>query len=105
MGGYFRLKIKDLDGIYEYSEMIHIHSSCKIPIYSLSSNPTKTGIEVSGLTNGDWLLLSDITGRTITKFNFHQTNEFDLQHLAASIYVVQVIKKGGILANFKIVKL
>ena len=101
---FFRLKINDLDGYYEYSEIIYIKSSCNKPDYSLNPNPARDVIEVSGLTNNDWLLLSNMAGRIIRKLNFSQNNKFNIQSLVSGMYILQVINAGSIKATFKLIK-
>ena len=101
---YFRLKINDLDDSYQYSEIVYLKSSCNNPIYTVSPNPASDMIEVSGLTNNDWLMLSDISGRIIRKFNFQQGDRFNIQNLATGMYIIQVINTGVVKEKFKLIK-
>ena len=61
-------------------------------------------IEVNGLTNNDFLLLSDMAGRVVMKFNSLQGNKFNIQNLAAGMYMLRVINMDSIKATFKLIK-
>lgn len=101
---FFRLKIIDLDGSHEYSEILYVKSACIKSVYTVNPNPTNSIIQVGGLIRTDWLLLSDITGRIISKFDPQANNKYDLRKLPAGMYIVRVVNSGTIKATLKLVK-
>ena len=102
---YFRLKFNDLDGNYEYSEILSLKSKCSTIPYQVSPNPTSSSIQLSGLKNDDRLLVLDMRGRTLLTFNSPRlNNKFDIQNLLPGMYILQVINSGLIKANIKVIK-
>ena len=101
---YFRLKVIDLDGYYEYSEIIYIKSSCIKDYYSISPNPTSGEIKISGLKNSDQVLISDMLGKFIMQFHPLANNKLNIQSLSPGIYVLQVFNAGDRKASLKLIK-
>jgi hypothetical protein len=102
--GFFRLKINDLDGYYEYSDIIHINSTCNNDNYSISPNPTSGEIKIFGLKKSDQLLISDILGKIIMQFDAPANNKLNIQSLPSGIYVLQVFNAGSRKASLKLIR-
>lgn len=101
---YFRLKINDLDGSYEYSETIYIKSSCNENSYIAIPNPTSDQLEIVGLKNNDQVLILDMLGNVVTRFHSSRsTNKFNIQTLPAGMYIFQIIN-GISNASLKVIK-
>jgi len=101
---FFRLKIIDLDGSYQYSEILHIKSSCNKPTYQIYPNPAQDQVTIIGLDKDDRIRLTDITGRIISTYRFSQSNVFNIQNLSSSIYIIQVINTQSNKSAIKFIK-
>lgn len=103
--GYFRLKIIDHDGYYEYSNILNIKSDCSNTSYQVLPNPARSLIEIIGLTNNDKVFVLDMLGRNVLTFNSLQNNnKFDIQKLTPGMYILQVINNKMIKSNLKFIK-
>jgi len=102
--GFFRLKIIDLDGSFDYSKIIYIKSSCSKNYYSISPNPASDKVKIIGLKNNDQLLLSDMSGRILINPHPYPANEFNIQSLPSGIYILQVFNKGHRKASLKLIR-
>lgn len=102
---FFRLKINDFDGHNEYSNVLHIKSTCTNLAYQAIPNPASNSIEILGLTNEDKIFIIDMLGRKVLSFHSSQgNNKFDIQKLASGMYVLQVINNRMIKFNTKLIK-
>ena len=102
---YFKLKINDLDGYYEYSEIMHIKPSCNDRYYAINPTPTGSVLKVTGLTNGDRLLVFDMAGVRVFALDYKQSNNtFDIHSLPTGMYVVQVLNAGIHKGSLKLIK-
>jgi hypothetical protein len=101
---YFRLKINDLDGYYEYSNILSIKSNCNTT-YKVMPNPAISSIEIIDLKNDDKIFILDMLGRIFLTFNSPQNNnKFDIQKLAPGMYILQIINNVKVNTNIKIIK-
>jgi hypothetical protein len=104
-GAFFRLKINDFDGYYEYSHILSIKSDCKNIAYQVMPNPASNLIEIISLKKDDKVFVFDLLGRKVLTFNSSQNNnKFDIQKLLPGMYILQVISDSLIKANMKIIK-
>lgn len=103
-GGFFRLKINDLDGYYEYSNIIHINSSCNKSYNLISPNPTSGEIKIASLKNSDQILIVDMLGKIIKKFNAPANTKLNVQCLPLGIYILQIFNSGNRKASLKLVR-
>lgn len=102
---YYRLKINDLDGHFEYSNILHLKSICSNITYQAIPNPASNSIEIIGLENDDKVLVLDILGRIVLTFNsLLNNNKFDIQKLTPGMYILQILYDGIIKSNLKIIK-
>ncbi len=101
---YFRLKINDLDGYYEYSNTLSIKPDCSTKTYQILPNPASSSIEITGLERSDKIIVFDMLGKIVLAYNSDSNNKFDIHELASGIYVVQVIHNGIIKSNLKFIK-
>ena len=102
---FFRLKINDLDGHYEYSDIIRVKSGCANTIYQITPNPVNSLMEIAGLEKDDRVSIKNTLGQTVLIFNAPQNiNKFNMQKLAQGLYFVQIQNSNGGRANFKIIK-
>lgn len=101
---YFRLKINDLDGHYEYSKTIHLASSCDKAIYSIIPNPASSQVEISGLKSTDNIIVYDLMGKTVMRYNTLPGNKMNTQSLPAGMYFIQVYNSGLSKACLKLIR-
>ena len=88
--GYFRLKIIDLDGRFDYSEIIIVKATCDINNYSVIPNPAFKQIEIIGLKKSDRIVLSDMQGRILMKLNTTQNSKINIQQLPSGMYIIKI---------------
>ncbi len=102
---FFKLKVNDLDGRFEYSEIIKIKSNCDNSVYSIVPNPVNDFMEISGLQNDDKVVIKSTTGQTVLNFAASRNyNRFNLQQLNSGVYVVEIFNAKGHRAALKIIK-
>ena len=87
-GGYYRLKMIDLDGNYNFSKIISIENSTeKTTVGNFYPNPSqgKTFIEINALEKGTWEIKTfDLTGKLLnseTKFLQKSSNKIEIEKL------------------------
>jgi hypothetical protein len=103
--GYFRLKIIDFDGHYEYSNILSIKSNCNKTPYQVLPNLINNSIEIIGFKNNDKVFIVDMLGRILLIFTSSQSNnKFDIQKLTSGMYVLQVINNGMVKFSTKLIK-
>lgn len=101
---YFRLKINDLDGTYEYSETIYLKSTCNKHSYTVIPNPVSTQLEIVGLKSNNQVLILDMLGNVVKNFNSSQSNNtLNMQSLPAGMYTLKVIN-GKSISSLKVIK-
>jgi hypothetical protein len=102
---YFRLKINDLDGLYEYSKVLSIKSNCNNIVYQVIPNPTSNSIEIIGLKNDDRIFIYDMLGRNVLTYYLpHNTNKIDIHNLIPGMYILQICNNNMIKSNLKFCK-
>lgn len=101
----FRLKIIDLDGSYEFSEVLFLKTKCNQIIPQIHPNPAQNFIKVSNIVNGDNVRILDLQGRVIIDFkDIEVNNRLDVTRLAPAIYLLQIIRGEKVICNLKLVK-
>jgi hypothetical protein len=102
---FFRLKITDFDGYYEYSNILNIKSNCNKTTYQVIPNPTSSSMEITGLKDDDRVFVLDMLGRKVLTLNSsNNNNKFDIQKLMQGMYILQIINNNMIKYNIKIIK-
>lgn len=101
---YFRLKFNDLDGYYEYSEIIFLKSSCNEKTYAVFTNPASGEIEIIGLKKNDQIIITDIQGKIVSRINSVQNNKLNIQFLPQGMYIFQVFNNGVFKVGLKVIK-
>ncbi len=114
---YFRLKIIDQDGSYEYSDAVIVYPSCGEENYisSLYPNPYSTGnikaiVSISSAFEQPKMVVFDVLGRKVHESdivleigtNIIQTN---LSHLANGMYSMRIISDSLSTKPLKFVKI
>ena len=98
---YYRLKIIDKDGRFNYSNIVTADFSAKEKI-SISPVPAKDYIIVNGTDNFNQLQITDVTGKTVRLMNKNSTNRYSMTGLNSGIYFVR-LTGGQVSETIKIV--
>ena len=104
---YYRLKQVDFDGKSTYSKVIALSKKSKINALQISPNPAHMDLEISGITDGDFIEIYNNLGqlvKTITALD--SNNKVDISDLTSGAYVVKKRnnKQLGIVETVKFVK-
>lgn len=108
--GYYRLKLVDKDGRFEYSDVARIKTTCtdqgKILVYP---NPLrydqKLIVNISGYQGKISGELFNVDGQRLNAYNLvNSTNELSVKNLSAGVYMLYVkADDGGDTQSFKII--
>lgn len=101
---YFRLKVNDLDGYFEYSETKFVKSSCSDILYSIIPTPTSGEFQIKGLKKSDYLLITDMLGRDLLRFVAPSNKIINIQSLPHGFYVLQVFNTGNRKGSLKLIR-
>lgn len=100
---FFRLRINDLDGHYEYSEVIRVKSGC-LNDYRIIPNPVSDLMAIEGLIKNENVLIRNVLGQVVLACNSTNNNKLNVRGLHAGLYYVQVSNNKMIKAVIKMVK-
>ena len=64
---YYRIKSVDVDGAFAISNVITLNSNCNGTIITVSPNPVKDVVNVTGLTGSNTILILDASGRRMVQ--------------------------------------
>ena len=102
---YYRLKMKDVDGNYTYSQVEKIKNNCTGSSIMLSPNPARNDVYISGLPAKAQVIVTDATGRLMTiKAASAATLHLDIEKWAPGIYTVRVTENGEPGSTIKFIK-
>jgi hypothetical protein len=94
---YYRLKQVDIDGKYDYSNIIFISSNTS-DVISFSPNPAKTLLNIYGLNSDNFIEIYNPQGVKIIEKNIDSKGLLDISHFENGIYILKIEDK-----RFKIV--
>ena len=96
---YYRLKMIDLDGKYEYSNVIMLDVRCGKSTISVFPNPATTliNVNISGVdARGTMATLINTAGQVVLNKNLQNgTNQLDVSKFAAGIYHLKLVSNTG----------
>lgn len=98
---YYRLKMIDLDGTYEYSDIASIRSSISKEKLSVSPNPFTNQIT---LNEASTFSVIDSYGKIVYTTQNNQS-QIDLSFLPAGLYYLKLKEKSGDYATIKLIKI
>ena len=101
---YFRLKVLDFDGKFDYSETKYVKSSCSDILYSIFPNPDLEEIQIIGLKNTDNIYISDMLGKIVLKCDAPGNNKLNIQSLPHGFYILQVFNARNRVASLKLIR-
>lgn len=104
---YYRLKMVDLDGRYDYSNIISVHSRPKSTI-NVYPNPAKENLFIDlgeQLITKD-IIVTDMSGREVKRItsNKNTINSISVTDLISGVYTVLIETANGNIFHYKIVK-
>lgn len=101
---YYRLKQVDFDGKYEYSRIrsVNFTNGGNVSIYP---NPAIESITVTGLQGNENIQLRDVSGKLVYRLKAKNvTANIPLNNLAAGIYYINIVHRGGKVSMHTVVK-
>ena len=103
---YYRLKIVGADGTITYSSVVKFSSDCNKVVITVSPNPVRDIVKVSGVQNGNTITVISNTGAKLQTKKVSSTTEMlNLSSYAQGIYLIIVTdESGNILERTKLIK-
>jgi len=99
---YYRLKVTTAAGSIYYSDIIKLQNNCNKLLISISPNPVKDRVYISGLEAGYRVTIFDANGaRIVSKKANGSTTAVDMQRYASGTYVVFISDIEGVIINKK----
>ena len=91
---YYRLKMVDKDGSFEFSSVQKIYNSLE-QLVTLYPNPAGKLVAVAGISQYEHLIITDIYGKKLIERTIRQDVEsIDISTLSGGIYLIQLKKDG-----------
>jgi|GEM_PF-1788991 len=94
---YYRLKIEDINGSFEYSTTLKLENSNTIGHpFTIAPNPASSTLYVTTATAGKELTIYDVTGRKMLSIILsNEKNEVNITTLSPGIYFYQYSSEKG----------
>ncbi|SEJ66350.1 Por secretion system C-terminal sorting domain-containing protein [Dyadobacter sp. SG02] len=100
---YYRLKMKDLDGSYTYSQIASVRFEGKMSV-AVYPNPASDVLFIENSKDIARLRVINVAGKTV--YESGKVNEaVPVKNLAAGIYQVYIIREGGAVQKERFVKI
>jgi len=95
---YYRLKIYDLDGSYQYSPVRRIDFSAAADDITIYPNPvTHQVLNIAASANCTQALVYDAAGKLVKQFNLQgRTNLLKLEGIAKGVYQLKVVSNNSV---------
>ena len=90
---YYRLKMVDKDGKFNYSIIIKVDLTKKYTV-SIVPNPAHDYIIINGADNFKNIQLIDATGKLVRQLNKTTANRYDIPGLNRGLYFVRLTAPG-----------
>lgn len=101
---YYRLKIMDPDGHYQYSKTVQLTLRGKNNIL-IPVNPVTDVLTVAGLNGNSSILVYTVTGKQMAKIVTGNSVEIiPAAHWPAGMYIVKIMSDGKIMTAEKVIK-
>lgn len=103
--GYFRLKMIDRDGMFEYSDVLSLEGSDQVLV---SPNPFSDHIFVRKMTVGSVITISDMFGREKMRMDTALDSQTDVvlnvRNFVPGAYVVSITSPTGLIRKWRVLK-
>jgi hypothetical protein len=103
---FYRLKMIDTDGYFEYSPIITVNFNKIDEVITIHPNPSSGHFFIDGINSPCDIYVFDMAGRMLGEHrNIMMPSPFNVEHLPAGVYYLKIRKvQGGALVQKKIVK-
>lgn len=102
---YYRLKMVDLDGYYEYSQVRRVAFGTASGGFVVYPNPTSGNVSIMGLSGSETVKVYNSIGLQVTEHTATEgTNSIDLSSFAGGTYQIVIISTAGEVQVEQIVK-
>lgn len=95
-GGFYRLRILDLDGSFTFSKIIYIENKNEESGISIYPNPSSQYFQLSKNTDIKSIEMVDMSGKIIKKMNYSADNHYTVSDLPKGIYHLKLNMDGKI---------
>lgn len=95
---YYKLKLIDSDGYFQYSNTIEIDSKNSINYITIYPNPSNDILKFSSLASGfDKMIIFNTIGNTVDEYyNVRDLEKgIDISHLAEGFYTIKIVVNGN----------
>lgn len=96
--GYYRLKMQDNDGSYNYSSTLKVITQCNEHAIVVYPNPASNQLNIKGATSGRQIVITNIIGQQVMslKANGQALQTIDVSALANGTYNIAVINNNNV---------
>lgn len=95
---YYRLKIIDRDGRYNYSRIVKIEAGKAVNI-SIAPNPAHHYFVLTGAEVFTNIFITDASGRLVRQMKRQSNNRYDIAGFTKGVYLIQLKNDNQILAE------
>ncbi|MEQ1553008.1 MAG: T9SS type A sorting domain-containing protein [Ferruginibacter sp.] len=100
---YYRLKMVDIDGKFEYSNIVFLKLQSSNSLISIYPNPTSNIINIERYNTIAQLQLYDVSGRKINEWKTAQPT-IDVSNFVSGNYILKIVLKTGEVLQQRITK-
>ena len=104
---YYRLKMIDVDGKFDYSNVLLLVNNCSNAEISVYPNPAVNNVTVSGAGEKNWISLYDAAGKLLLQQQATGSgrDKVNVSAFAKGIYIIRVTTDDGtVIANHRITR-
>jgi len=95
-GNYYRLRQLNKDGNGSYSSIVFISSTARENAVTIFPNPAKQYFNISGLQEGQTIVLTNVQGKTVFKTKaISNLATINISQLSSGIYLVMIADNNG----------
>ncbi len=105
---YYRLKMKDIDAEFTYSQVVHVNTSCETSGLQITPNPASSQTVITSSKTIKKIELLTTAGQVVETYILQQrqsaTYTLSLRNLAKGIYIVKVTGMDETVSHIKLIK-
>lgn len=103
---YYRLKQVDFNGKYAISQIRSVSFGGNSTNISVSPNPGKSNITLSGLSGYEVVIIYDVNGRKVKELKTNDsTLSIEISNLSEGVYLIKIVAPNGMITTKRIVKI
>jgi len=100
---YYRLKMKDLDSKFKYSDIVRLNAG-GAPGVVISPNPVLDMLVIKNAGQFSKIQIIDASGRTIRQLPLATSNQYDVSDLKQGVYLIRLVNNKEVFVT-KVLKL